>query len=64
MIQIDIEQTTMKAIMNAIPIDWLRDYFAYIEDEMNINGMKITKDNIEQLFDEMIATWEKENEAN
>lgn len=50
--------------VEAIPIEWLLDYFAYIEDEVFHNNLKITKDNIEQIFDELIATWERENEAN
>lgn len=45
----------------AIPIEWLLDYFAYIEDEVFENNLKIAKNNIEQIFDEMIATWEREN---
>ena len=57
---VDEDDIRNQPTVEAIPIDWLLDYFAYIEDEVFENNLKITKDNIEQLFDELIATWEDE----
>ena len=46
--------------VEAIPIEWLKDFFANIEYEMRMNNEKITSDKIGDLVEYMIAKWSEQ----
>ena len=54
----------MTPTVEAIPIEWLRKYFAKVQEEIEMYCQDIDGNDIPRILEYAIKDWRKENEAN